>query len=63
MIDIIRGASDKPVSTDILIEFVEMSDIVEAVLYTGYPIVGSLEHKSSLDALLSNSNPTFSLFK
>jgi superfamily I DNA and RNA helicase len=55
MIDIIRGASNKPVSTEALIEFVENSGINDAVLYTGYPIVGSIEDKSSLDALLISS--------
>jgi len=55
MIDIIRGASNKPVSTDSLIDFVEKSGIDEAILYTGYPIVGSIEGVSSLDALLISS--------
>lgn len=55
MIDIIRGASNKPVSTDSLIYFVENSGINDCVLYTGYPIVGSIEDKSSLDALLISS--------
>lgn len=55
MIDIIRGASNKPVSTEVLIDFVENSNINDAVLYTGYPIVGSIEDKSSLDALLISS--------
>jgi len=55
MIDIIRGASNKPVSTEALIDFVEKSGIDEAILYTGYPIVGSIEGISSLDALLISS--------
>jgi superfamily I DNA and RNA helicase len=55
MIDIIRGASDKPVSTEVLIDFVEKSGIDEAILYTGYPIIGSIEGRSSLDALLISS--------
>jgi len=55
MIDIIRGASNKPVSTEALIDFVEKSEIDEAILYTGYPIVGSIEGISSLDALLISS--------
>jgi len=55
MIDIIRGASDKPVSTEALVEFVENSGIKRGVLYTGYPIVGSIEVRSSLDALLISS--------
>lgn len=56
MIDIIRGASNKPVSTEALIDFVINSGINDAVLYTGYPIVGSIEDKSSLDALLISSD-------
>lgn len=52
MIDIIRGASEKPASTEALIEFVENSGLEDAILYTGYPIVGSIEERSSLDALL-----------
>lgn len=55
MIDIIRGASNKPISTDSLIKFVESLDFIDAVLYTGYPISVSLEESSSLDALLISS--------
>ena len=55
MIDIIRGASNKPVSTDKLIDFLERSKIQDGVLFTGYPIVGSIEDRSSLDALLISS--------
>lgn len=55
MIDIIRGASNKPASTEALIDFVEKSELQDAVLYTGYPIVGAIEDKSSLDALLITS--------
>ena len=46
MIDIIRGASEKPVSIDTLITFVESSDIVEGILYIGYPIIGLVENRS-----------------
>ena len=52
MVDIIRGASNKPVSTDILVDYISKSKIEEGILYTGYPIVGSIDEKSSLDALL-----------
>lgn len=52
MLDIIRGASEKPVSTDILIGYLQNVHFDEAILYTGYPIVGSIEEKSAMDALL-----------
>jgi len=56
MIDIIRGASNNPVSTGELIHFIEESNLEDAVLYTGYPIIGSIEDKPSLDALLISSD-------
>ncbi len=52
MIDIIRGASEKPVSTDSLIKFLESANIKEGILYTGYPIIGVVENASSIDGLL-----------
>ena len=52
MIDIIRGASDKRVSTTALIKFVENAAIKEGILYTGYPIIDVSDSKSSVDALL-----------
>ncbi|WP_291128097.1 DEAD/DEAH box helicase [Flavobacterium sp. UBA7682] len=52
MIDIIRGASGKPVSTESLVEFVENSGLEDCILYTGYPIVGSIDEKNSIDGLL-----------
>lgn len=55
MVDIIRGASEKPVSTDTLINFVENAAIQEGILFTGYPIIGVSTSKSSLDALLLTS--------
>jgi len=56
MIDIIRGASEKPASTEALISFLEQCNIPEGILYTGYPIVGSINDKSSMDAILLSSN-------
>ncbi len=55
MVDIIRGASDKPVSTDTLINFIENANIKEGILYTGYPIIGVAEDKSAIDGLLISS--------
>lgn len=52
MVDIIRGASKKPISTKQLIEYVDSLDLKEAILYTGYPIVGLTDDLSSLDAML-----------
>jgi superfamily I DNA and RNA helicase len=56
MIDIIRGATNKPVSTNSLIEYIIKAEVDEAILYTGYPIVGSIDDRTSLDALLVSSN-------
>jgi superfamily I DNA and RNA helicase len=52
MVDIIRGATDKPISIHDLIDSVGKSGLEDGVLFTGYPIIGALEDKSSLDALL-----------
>jgi superfamily I DNA and RNA helicase len=49
--DVIRGAYDKPVSTGRLISILGGAEI-EGVLYTGYPIVGALDNKNSLDAVM-----------
>lgn len=55
MVDIIRGASENPISTEALIDFVEKSEIKEGVLYTGYPIIDAIADKPSLDAVLLSS--------
>ena len=47
MIDIIRGASEKPVSTDILVNYIETSNISNGILYIGYPVIGAIDSKSS----------------
>lgn len=52
MIDIIRGASEKPVSTDTLIKHLENASIKEGIFYTGYPIIGEVEGQSAIDGLL-----------
>lgn len=52
MVDIIRGAEDKPVSTEALVEFLINSKISEGLLYVGYPIIGTIDETYSIDALL-----------
>ncbi|WP_424963311.1 DEAD/DEAH box helicase [Ekhidna sp.] len=59
--DIVRGAYDKPISTEKLIRLVEAIGIPEGVLYTGYPIIGAL-NSSSLDAALISPSHGMILF-
>jgi superfamily I DNA and RNA helicase len=50
--DVIRGAYDKPVSTQRLIKDVEKIYDHEGTLYTGYPIISAIESSHSIDAVL-----------
>lgn len=56
MVDIIRGAIDKPISTAELINVIGRTDIVDGVLFTGYPVIGAIEENYSLDALFVSQN-------
>lgn len=62
MVDIIRGASDNPVSTDTLIQYINNANIKEGILYTGYPIIGAIEGKSSVDAILLSTEHGIVIF-
>ena len=50
--DVIRGAYDKPISTQRLIKDIENIYSSEGTLYTGYPIISAIESSHSLDAVL-----------
>lgn len=52
MIDVVRGATSAPVSTEKLIEELNRLNIADGILYVGYPIIAHIENKSSLDAIL-----------
>ena len=52
MVDIIRGKSDKPVSSQKLTDYFEERNDIEGSLYVGYPIIATSEGSFPLDALL-----------
>jgi superfamily I DNA and RNA helicase len=52
MINIVRGSSNKPVSSGMLIKYFEKNNELEGTLYLGYPILGSAEGSFNIDALL-----------
>ncbi|MEB4814942.1 DEAD/DEAH box helicase [Bacillus thuringiensis] len=52
MINIIRGASSKPVSSERLIQYLISRNDIEGTLYLGYPIIGTVEGSLNIDALL-----------
>jgi len=57
MIYVIRGSvSDKPVSTEKLIKYLQTRHDLEGTLYLGYPIIGTIEGAYHLDALLVSKN-------
>src|SRR5690606_23621538 len=56
--DVVRGVIEKPVSTEALVESLEMLGI-EGSLYLGYPLLQTPDSTSSLDAILVS--PAFGL--
>lgn len=50
--DVIRGSYDKTVSTNLLIKNLERIGLEDGILYTGYPIMGALDSRYSLDAII-----------
>ena len=52
MVNVIRGTSDKPVSSKKLGEYFEARDDIEGTLYLGYPIIGTAQGGYQIDALL-----------
>lgn len=52
MINIINGASDKPVTSQTLKEWVSEIAEAEGTLYIGYPIIGTVDGAYEIDALL-----------
>ena len=51
MVTIVSGTTNKPISTNSLIEFFKKNDSFEGKLYTGYPIVFTAGESITLDAL------------
>lgn len=49
---VISGSHGKPVVTKELIDFFEGRDNYEGFLYTGYPLIGSIEGAHAVDAML-----------
>ncbi|MTF38119.1 ATP-binding domain-containing protein [Cyanobacterium aponinum UTEX 3222] len=52
MVDIIRGKSNKPISSEKLANYFEDRSDIEGRLYIGYPIIGTSEGGFPIDALL-----------
>jgi Superfamily I DNA and RNA helicases len=52
MVNVIRGAVDKPVSSKRLAEYFENKSDIDGTLYLGYPIIGTSEGGYQIDALL-----------
>jgi len=52
MIDIIRGSSEKYVSSQHLVEYFENNMQYDGLLYLGYPIIGSVDGSFNIDAML-----------
>jgi hypothetical protein len=52
MVNVIRGAVDKPVSSKRLAEYFESKSDIDGTLYLGYPIIGTSEGGYQIDALL-----------
>lgn len=51
MLYVIRGATNKVAYTDKLIDILQKNN-VDGILYTGYPIVGTMTEKFKIDAML-----------
>jgi superfamily I DNA and RNA helicase len=52
MVNIVRGALDKPVASRSLADYFESRDDIEGSLYLGYPIIGTPQGGYQIDALL-----------
>ncbi|QJW46572.1 ATP-binding domain-containing protein [bacterium BFN5] len=52
MVNIIRGAIEKPVAAYRLEQYFEQRTDIDGVLYLGYPIIGSIEGSLDVDAIL-----------
>ncbi|GAE48258.1 hypothetical protein [Mesobacillus boroniphilus] len=52
MINVVRGASKKPISSDRLATYFEQKDDLNGTLYLGYPIIGTAEGAYDIDAIL-----------
>jgi superfamily I DNA and RNA helicase len=52
MVNIVRGALDKPVASRSLADYFESRDDIDGSLYLGYPIIGTPQGGYQIDALL-----------
>jgi superfamily I DNA and RNA helicase len=52
MVNVIRGSSAKPVSSQRLAKYFEERKDIEGTLYIGYPIIGTPQGGYQIDALL-----------
>ncbi|UFJ41361.1 ATP-binding domain-containing protein [Brevibacillus humidisoli] len=59
MITIIRGSSNKPISSQHLVDYFEQRSDLEGILYLGYPIIGSVDGSINIDAMLVS--PSFGM--
>lgn len=52
---VVRGGTDKPISSQKLADYFESRGDIEGFLYLGYPIIGTIEGGFQIDALLLSS--------
>lgn len=52
MINVINGATEKPVTSQTIREWISSMDGMEGTLYIGYPIIGTVDGAYEIDALL-----------
>lgn len=62
MIHVIRGSSQKPISSEKLISYLQAKAEIEGLLYLGYPIIGTIEGAYHLDAILISKNHGLIIF-
>ncbi|MFM6408669.1 MAG: helicase, partial [Microcystis sp.] len=62
MVNVIRGSSAKPVSSQRLAKYFEERTDLEGTLYIGYPIIGTPQGGYQIDALLVSRQPGIIIF-
>ena len=55
-VDIVRGTSQKPVSSDALVEIVSQHTVLSGQLFIGYPIISTSDGRHLIDALLVSAD-------
>ena len=61
-IEIVRGSSQKPVSSEELAKVLSGQSNLSGLLFTGYPIIGTSQGPHSIDALLVSEDKGIVVF-